>query len=156
MPPRPDSAEAGFLEEISLSLRDSGFPRMAGRIVGRLLVCAPEHQSAAELARALHASKGSISTMTRLLEGVGLVERIGVPGRREACFQLQRGAWPGLLTRQLARVTSVRRLAERGLTLLADRDPTELRRLRELRELYARIEAEVPELVTRCAASVTE
>ena len=44
-----------------------GYPRMAGPILGWLLICDPPVQSTGELADVLGASKESLSTMTRLL-----------------------------------------------------------------------------------------
>lgn len=49
---------------------------MVGRALGWLLVCEPPEQSAAELAETLQASKGSISTATRVLLRLGFIERV--------------------------------------------------------------------------------
>ncbi len=65
---------------LALFFEEMGFPRMAGRILGWLLICDPPEQSAGQLAGVLQASKGSLSTMTRLLIQMGLVERVGLPG----------------------------------------------------------------------------
>ena len=74
--------ERRFVEDFSLYFEQMGYPRSAGRILGWLLICDPPVQSTGELADALGASKGSRSTMTRLLIQVGLIERAGMPGRR--------------------------------------------------------------------------
>ncbi len=52
--------------------------RMAGRMLGWLLICDPPHQSMNAIADVLQASKGSISTMTRLLIQLDLIERTGI------------------------------------------------------------------------------
>jgi DNA-binding transcriptional regulator GbsR (MarR family) len=139
----------GFIEEMSLFMQASGLPRMAGRILGWLLICSPEHQSAVQLGDALHASKGSISTMTRLLMNMGLVERIGVAGHREAFFRMKPGLWANLLSDQMGRISTVRRLANEGLHLLAEAPPEARRRLEEMHDLYAFVEEEFPELIAR-------
>ena len=48
-----------------------------------MLICDPPAQSAGELADVLGASKGSLSTMTRLLIQVGLIERAGLRAAAE-------------------------------------------------------------------------
>jgi DNA-binding transcriptional regulator GbsR (MarR family) len=143
------SSGAAFVEEMSLLMQASGFPRMAGRILGWLLICSPEHQSAAELGEALHASKGSISTMTRLLMNMGLVERVGIPGRREAFFRMKPGVWGALFNDQLGKTAAARRLAAEGLELLADEPEEARRRLQDLHDLHAFMEEEFPALIAR-------
>ncbi|HEX7974611.1 MAG TPA: MarR family transcriptional regulator, partial [Anaerolineales bacterium] len=80
-------AKQHFVEEVALVFEEIGIARMAGRILGWLLISNPPHQSADELAEALQASKGSISTMTRLLIQADLIERIGLPGERRDYFR---------------------------------------------------------------------
>ncbi|MFQ3629252.1 MAG: MarR family transcriptional regulator, partial [Cyanobacteriota bacterium] len=76
-----------FVEEVGLMFELIGLPRMAGRIFGWLLISQPPHQSSGELAEVLQASKGSISSMTRLLIQLGLIERLPLPGDRRDFFQ---------------------------------------------------------------------
>lgn len=52
------------------------------RLLGWLLVCRPERQSSEELASALDASSGGISTNARMLIQFGYIERVGVAGDR--------------------------------------------------------------------------
>jgi len=59
--------EKRFVEEVGIFFEQSSLPRMAGRILGWLMISNPPHQTTGELTQALLASKGSISTMTRLL-----------------------------------------------------------------------------------------
>jgi DNA-binding transcriptional regulator GbsR (MarR family) len=47
---------------------------MAGRILGWLLISDSPHQSSEQLVNGLEASKGSISSMTRLLIQINLIE----------------------------------------------------------------------------------
>lgn len=144
--------QASFVEEVSLFFDETGLPRMAGRILGWLLICEPADQSAAELGEALQASKGSISTMTRMLVNVGLVERVGRPGRRETFFQIRPGVWSSMLEEQLMKVVGVRQLADRGLHLIPEGERVRRRRLEEMRDLYAFMEEELPSLLVRWRA----
>jgi DNA-binding transcriptional regulator GbsR (MarR family) len=141
--------ERHFVEDFSLYFEQMGYPRMAGRILGWLLICDPPVQSAGELADVLQASKGSLSTMTRLLIQTGLIERAGLPGQRRDYFRIKVGAWPQLIRSQLQSMIGLHQNVERGLALLQDRDPTLQERLREAHDLYAFLERELPALLAR-------
>jgi DNA-binding transcriptional regulator GbsR (MarR family) len=78
-----------FVAEIGLFFEAAGSTRMAGRMLGWLLVCDPPHQSAGQLAAALHASNGSISMTTRMLIQAGLVDRVSLRGDRRTYYRLR-------------------------------------------------------------------
>jgi DNA-binding transcriptional regulator GbsR (MarR family) len=138
-----------FVEEVALIFEEIGLTRMAGRILGWLLISNPPHQSADELAEALQASKGSISTMTRLLIQIDLIERIGFPGDRRDYFRMKPDVWAQLLQARMSQVTDLHQLAERGLELL-ETEPSELRqRLQVMHDLYSYVETELPNLIER-------
>lgn len=77
-----------WVEAFALILARDGLPRMAGRIFAHLLVADPAERSAAQLAVAIRASRGSISTMTRLLVGQGLLERRRPLGSRVDLYRV--------------------------------------------------------------------
>ncbi|WP_017718851.1 GbsR/MarR family transcriptional regulator [Kamptonema formosum] len=139
----------GFIEEVGLLFEFTGLPRMAGRIMGWLLICDPPHQSTGSLAEVLQASKGSISTMTRLLIQAGMVERTGIPGERRDYFRITLGTWSVLIGQRQAQIAAVRQLAEHGLELLAGEDCHRQARLREMRDFHAFFERELPVLIER-------
>ncbi len=141
--------EKHFIEDMGLLFEQGGHPRMAGRILGSLLISDPPHQSTTELAETLQASKGSLSTMTRLLLQMGLIERVGLPGLRRDYFQIKSGAmiqWVRQFTYELA---AMRQLADRGLALLEGEDSDVRDRLSEARDLFTFLEQEYPALIER-------
>lgn len=138
---------AHYAEEVGLLFERWGLPRTAGRIWGWLHVCDPPHQSAQQLAQALSASKGSISTNTRLLENLGLLERAGVPGSRQSHYRIAPGGLEKMLRRRLTGAAQARELAERGLEILAAEGPERARRLREKRDFYSFMERELEALL---------
>lgn len=142
----PGSVEH-YVEEVSAVFEQGGLPPMAGRILGWLLISDPPHQTAAELATALDASSGSISTMTRLLEEEGLVERIRLPASRSRYYRIRRDAWTEMLHRNVEYVKAVQEVAERGLALLPAEEPTRREALEELRDLHAYVGRKLPELL---------
>jgi DNA-binding transcriptional regulator GbsR (MarR family) len=62
--------------------RQYGIPPMAGRLLGYLTVCEPEHQSINELADALMASRSAIVGAVQVLENVHIVKRTRIAGKR--------------------------------------------------------------------------
>ena len=138
-----------FVEEVGIFFEHEGVPRMAGRVLGWLMICDPPYQSPANLAEALLASKGSISTMTRLLIQIGLIERFVIPGERHDHFRLKPGAWNQLIKESLAKITAMRQLAEHGLEVLDDKAHLNRQWLEEMRDMYAFFEREFPTLLER-------
>lgn len=138
-----------FVEEVGILFEQTGMPRMSGRILGWLMVSDPPHQTTGELSEALLASKGSISTMTRLLIRIGLIERISLPGQRRDHFRIKPGAWHQLLEDSLAQTTAFRQLMERGLVLLENKSQLTRQWLEEMRDMYAFFEREFPALLAR-------
>jgi DNA-binding transcriptional regulator GbsR (MarR family) len=80
-------AEAG--ESFSLIFEQFGFPRMAGRIFAYLILTEEPYVTQADLTEILQASTGSVSTMIRMLEQVGFVERVSLPGHRRDRFRVR-------------------------------------------------------------------
>lgn len=135
-----------FVEEVGLMFELVGLPRMSGRIFGWLLISNPPQQSHTELAEVLQASKGSISTMTRLLIQIGLIERVSLPGERRDYFQIKPNAWSQMSKQRVAQITAFRQLADKGLELLKDTPLPLQQRLQEMRDLHAFLEREMPRL----------
>lgn len=143
---------AAFVENVGEFFARTGHQRIAGRVLGWLLVCDPPAQTADDLQRVTGASKASISVTVRVLIANGLVERVGVPGRRQAFYQLRPGCWTTDLRGKLAQFTALRRLAEEGLAAMGDGPPGRRGRLEGMRDLYGFFEREFPDLVERWLA----
>ena len=142
--------EQRFVEEVGMVFEQTGLPRMAGRIFGWLLISDPTHQSNEQLAEALMASKGSISTMTRLLIQTGLIERFSLPGVRHDYFRLRPDAWRRMIRHGLEdEIKMFRELAEHGLELPTDQTHLTRHWLEEIRDVYNFLEQEFPNLLER-------
>jgi DNA-binding transcriptional regulator GbsR (MarR family) len=147
--PQSQLEQQHFIEEVGLSFEMVGLPRMAGRIFGWLLISNPPHQSPGELAEILQASKGSISTMTRLLVQIGLIERTSLPGQRRDYFRIKPNAWSKLIKQRMVQIAAFRQLAERGLEIMQGEDARSLQRLEEMRDIHAFFEQELPLIIDR-------
>ncbi len=126
-----------------------GATRMMGKILAWLLVSDPPEQSAGDIAEAVGASAGSVSTTTRALTQSGMIERLGIPGERSAYFRVRSGVWGQLLRKRMSYIASMRDLVEEGLELDTERSEESKLRLRELGSYCSFIERELPSFVAR-------
>lgn len=152
----PDYRTTHFVESIATLMEQEGFPRMTGRVMGMMMICDPPHQSSAELADALNASRGAISTATRALLQTGLIHRRPMPGSRATFFEMKPNAIDQLLHGQLVRLRLFKQVITDGLKIL-EPQPVEIQtRLREFLEVLDFMEAEFPKLIARWDAQHKE
>jgi DNA-binding transcriptional regulator GbsR (MarR family) len=136
-----------FIEDIGLFFEQLGMPRMAGRILGVLLISDPPAQSISEIGDKLQASKSSVSIMARLLAENGLIERVASSVPRRDFYRFKPGGWNIYIHQWLGLISALHQITERGLGLLADK-PAELRqRLQEAHDLFSFVEQEFPALL---------
>ena len=144
-----DTQLAQYVEEVALFWEQQGLPRIAGRILGLLMVCDPPHRSARQIAEQLSVSKGSVSTMVRLLLASGSIEVVAIPGERATHYRLSPDSIEQKLERRLQAMVGFQGLADRGLALLADAPDAQRERLLHIRDLYAFLGEELPLLIAR-------
>src|SRR5580704_16384657 len=75
-------------QELAELVETSGWPGLAGRVIGELMLADPPYLSTAQLCERCGASKGHLSTTLKLLTTSGLVERFGVPGSRRDHYRM--------------------------------------------------------------------
>ena len=144
-----DAEQQHFVEHIGRLCEDAGYPRMAGRVLGSLLICEYGRQSFSELVEELQASKGSISAMTRYLIQLGLVQRVTLPGDRRDYFQLCDDAWTQFLKQRVSSISRFRDAAERTLPLMRTETPERRARLEGMLEFYSWWERESAAVLAR-------
>ncbi len=138
-----------FVEDVGIALEQTGFPRMAGKVLGYLLLAPGYEISTDELIEKLHASRGSISTMTRLLIQSGLIDRIGKPGQRKDYFRIKGDTWSRILKVRMMQIVDLHRAIERGLEWIPARDTRPRARIREMHDFYEFFEKEFQTLLDR-------
>ena len=151
-----DEERASYAEDFGLLFEGFGLPRMVGRVLGALLTSTEPELSAEELAEALRASRGSISSATRALVAMGLVQRRTRPGQRRDYFRMKPNAWDELMRRELESLSRFRRMAERGLEIVDSDGANTRRSLEELRDFYTYWERELPAVLDRWEKSKKE
>jgi hypothetical protein len=78
---------------------------------------------------------------------MGLVARAVVPGRRSRFYRIAPGGFTETLRTRMAVLSAIRRLAERGLALMADASPESRLALEEYRECCLFFQREFPALI---------
>ena len=138
-----------FIEDVSLFFEQMGLPRMAGRILGVLLIADPPEQSNTDLGEILQASKSSISTNARLLTETSLIEQVPSPVPRRIYYRFKPGGWVVFMRQRLKLYASLHQIAEQGLEVLRDKPPEIRERLQEAHDMFSLIEQELPVLLDR-------
>jgi len=90
-----------FIERNASQAETSGLPRIAGRLIGIFLLDGGPI-SFAELAERMQASRASVSTNTRLLERLGIIERVAMRGERQDFFSLRANPFLIVLEQSIA------------------------------------------------------
>jgi predicted transcriptional regulator len=134
---KPTTAQTAFIKEVVEFCYGFGLPTSFSRVMGWLLLCEPEEQSAEDIQRALGLSVGTVNSAVNMLGRSGLVERRIRPGGRRYFYRLNPDSWKDVLEKRVASLGTARTLAERGLALSPGN-----RRLVGMRDFYAWVERE--------------
>jgi DNA-binding transcriptional regulator GbsR (MarR family) len=136
-----------FIEDIGLFFEQMGLPRMAGRILGVLLISDPAAQSITDIAEELQASKSSVSIMARLLLENGLIERVASPIPRRDFYRFKSGGWVQYLRHWLELMKALHNIAERGIELMNASQINDKERLLEAHDLFSLMEEKFPAML---------
>lgn len=135
-------------ERMALLLTDLSMQRMTARVMSAFTFTEEPTLTSGELCDRLHASAGAVSMAIKTLTTLDLVERVPVPGSRRDHYRLRDDPWAMMATTEPAAFESLRLLADEGLQKL-DPDSETARRLRNMREFYAFIQKEIPQMMER-------
>jgi DNA-binding transcriptional regulator GbsR (MarR family) len=124
-----------FVERVGLVALADGLPRIAGRIMGLLVIYGGPF-SFSELAKRLEISRGSISANSRLLENLGVIERVARPGDRQDYFQIRPEPYLNLLKGSLGRLYKAREVVADAQRQLPDDWTDAQARLADLDAFY--------------------
>jgi hypothetical protein len=113
-----------------------GSPRMQGRVLGYLMLSNAAYVSSAELAKALHASTGSISTATKVLVDEGFIKRVAIAGQRSVFFRAEDDAWGAFLATEARYLRRRQLFADRALDALGPGDDFPRTRFLNMRDYH--------------------
>lgn len=138
-------------ERMGILFEEDGFPRIAGRIFG-LLLLSPEPLSLDDIAERLGVSKASVSTDARRLAHHGIVERVSRPADRRDYYRTGQDALARSMRRRLEALQRYDALIADGLASPAAEDPDVRERLTHVqangREMIRALEG----VIARCSA----
>lgn len=137
-----------FIDRMGLVAEADGLSRIAGRIMG-LMVLESGPLSFSEIAERLDVSRASVSTNTRFLERIGVIERVTLKGERQDHFQLAKAPYARLLEGYAARIKKAEDVVAEARAELGPDDAERRKRLDELGAFYAALAANFEELVAR-------
>ncbi|MCO1661012.1 GbsR/MarR family transcriptional regulator [Pseudonocardia humida] len=140
--PTPEQERAWVERVAGFFARQNGLPPIPGRALGRLMICDPPEQSAAELAAAIGASRASLTTALQVLLAGGFVEPGHRPGERTTYYRLADDPWTEVTRRRMAALTSFLAVTGEGLDLLGA-DSARATRIRRAHELFGWLDSEV-------------
>ncbi|MET8870465.1 MarR family transcriptional regulator [Nocardia sp. NPDC004604] len=145
----PTAQQLAFVEELALVLERMGLVRMAGRAAGWLLVSNPPEQTFGQIAEALQASKGSISSALKTLVTMRWVDKISKPGDRKDYYSIRPGVLPELTRQQSGMYNDLTNMTARGLALFDNPDGADAARVRDMHEFFVWMGKEMPALIDR-------
>lgn len=143
--------DADIAEDLALTLTRYGLQRMTARVLSTLLFAEQETITAGEIAERLDASPGSVSTAIKTLSGTKLIEQVPVAGRRRAHYRFPADGWERLMSAQNEAMQAMLDAAEHGIHA-AGRDSIAGHRLVDMRDFYAHIMRELPQVIDRWRA----
>lgn len=139
-----------FIEQMGQHFEEDGLSRIGGRLLGYLML-STEPQSLDSLAEALQVSKASVSTNTRMLESLGALERVTLPGDRRDYYQAATDIRERMIEFRLQRFYATRELIQKGLKTQAAQDPQVRARMEEITSFFEHMIATIRETEDRWA-----
>ncbi len=139
---------ANFIEETGFIFEKLGVTRMAGRILGYLMVSDKEHICFDELTQVLQASKSSISTNLKSLINVEFVKPHTLPGDRKTYYMLSPDIdWSGYLMRRFENIRTMNDHFKKGLSLRVNKKDQVSKWLSGTVEFYDWLLKEYPKFI---------
>jgi DNA-binding transcriptional regulator GbsR (MarR family) len=115
-----DQATRDFIESMGRQFEEDGAPRIAGRLFGFLML-QEDPCSLDEVAEQLQVSKGSASSNARLLEQLGIAERVTRAGDRRDYYQISPEIGERTLERALQGLERMLQRLRKGAESLGER-----------------------------------
>ena len=139
-----------FIEETGIFFESLGMTRMAGRILGFLMVSDKERVSFEELTQVLQASKSSISTNVKSLIVVKFIKPITVPGDRKTYYTLSHDiSWSEIFKQRMHELNHLTSLFNKALNLRTNKSDNPSQWLSNAMEFYEWMASEFPKLMEK-------
>ncbi len=139
-----------FIEETGVFFENLGMTRMAGRILGHLMITDKEMVSFDELTQVLQASKSSISTNLKALAQTSFIKPVTRPGDRKTYYMLTPDMdWGLYFEKRIQVMETMNQLFKKGLDLRVNKKDRPAQWLIEAIDFYDWLIKEIPALIER-------
>ncbi|MEV6420237.1 MarR family transcriptional regulator [Streptomyces sp. NPDC051662] len=135
---RDPEAVRAFAEEFAALMVATGLPRMAARVLARLVTTDPGALTAAELVRHLRVSPASVSKAIGYLEGLDLVRRERDPHHRRERYLIDDDVWLRTWLTSARTNAMLADISRRGAEILDTATPAGAR-LDQMREFFVQL-----------------
>jgi DNA-binding transcriptional regulator GbsR (MarR family) len=141
---------SSYIEDSGILFESLGMTRMAGRIMGYLMITDKDMVSFDEFTMVLQASKSSISTSIKALLSTGFIRATTLPGDRKTYYLLaQELSWADLFKSREAQIRYMLEMFSRGYRLRTNPKDKSSQWLIHAMEFYEWMMKEIPELMER-------
>lgn len=141
---------SAFVEETGILFESMGMTRMAGRILGFLMVTDKEMVSFDELTQVLQASKSSISTNVKALIQIKFIKPVTNPGERKTYYMLSHDiSWSDIFNSKLKELNSLISVFNKALSLRANKNDKPAQWVDKAMEFYEWMGKEFPKLMEK-------
>ncbi len=141
------------VEKIGIVCDKDGFPPLAGRLLGYLMLAEPPHKTFDEIVDFLQASKSAVSNTLKFMEAQGMVDYITFPGDRKRYFKMNASEWHLVVLKKMEFIKQMREKIAEVIEIRTDAHPDFNQELKDLHELYNLFLEELPKLVMRWKAN---
>ncbi len=146
----PFNERSSFIEETGLTFEKLGLTRMAGRILGYLMVSDKDMVCFDELTQVLQASKSSISTNLKTLMQIEYIKPHSLPGDRKTYYMLSPEMdWVDNMMTRVSVLISLNQLMKKGLELRVNQNDNPSRWLKSSVNFFDWIKEEYPRFLRR-------
>ena len=146
-----DQATRDFIESMGRQFEEDGAPRIAGRLFGFLML-QEEPCSLDDVAEQLQVSKGSASSNARLLEQLGIAERVTRAGDRRDYYQISPDLGERTMERALQGIERMLGRLRRGADVVGTRSQAVSARFAGTIQFHERALAVVTDLLGQVRA----
>jgi DNA-binding transcriptional regulator GbsR (MarR family) len=141
-----DPTTIDFIESMGRQFEEDGAPRIAGRLFGFLMV-QETPCSLDDVAEQLRVSKGSASSNARLLEQLGIAERVTRAGDRRDYYQISPDTGERTLERAVQGIGSMLRRLRQGAETVNGGSPVLRQRFESAIAFHERAQQVVSDLL---------
>ena len=149
----PFNERANFIEDSGLFFEALGMTRMAGRILGYLMVTDKEMVSFDEFTQVLQASKSAISTNLKSVIQTKFVKMVSLPGDRKTYYMLNPDIhWGDYIQKRAEELKTLKNLFQKGMNLRSNKQDHSSKWLEEAVKFYDWLPKEFPALLKKWEA----